>query len=75
MHGSELADARAAVWHSTASRLQEVRDATDSLATAQVRAARGSPPTPSLHLPCPSWAFPGPECSSQPRAGLRAVRA
>ena len=34
--GSELADARAAVWQSAAGRLLEVRDAADNLASAQV---------------------------------------
>ncbi len=37
MHGSELADARAAVWQSAAGRLLEVRDAADNLVRAHVR--------------------------------------
>ena len=40
MHGSELADARAAVWQSAAGRLLEVRDAADSLVRAHVRPLR-----------------------------------
>lgn len=46
VHGSELADARAAVWQSAASHLQDVRDAAESLAASQVRAC---PPLPPFH--------------------------
>ena len=40
MHGAELADARAAVWQSAASRLLEVRDDADGLVYPHVRRSR-----------------------------------
>ena len=65
MHGSELADARAAVWQSAAGRLLEVRDAADNLVRAHVR--RSTP------IPNPYPTLPQPILNPLPRPNLTAL--